>query len=271
MLMNLYILFFVSLPEAFLNLIIFLLFAGTKSNLKVNRSNVIRFTISLIAMLVATSIIRPLAQNVVENVIAHCIAYIIIISLLYKLRLWHSAISVVFTMLLFSTIENSYYPFIIAYISGGIDNFTKHYQLFVLYSVPNRILQVMIIFFLYKYEILLVTKISRQFHYTFVISTFILVFVEYFFGFIFYSYFNVFSLLQQITYAVALVLMVVFFNYLMFMTIYVTIGKIITNGFSQYQELEYDAKSAFLLINSLIKSNRVDEAAKLIDDLNRCE
>ena len=116
--------------------------------------------------------------------------------------------------------------------------FAKHYELFIIYTIPCRIIQVSIILLLWKYEILLITRIDRRFHKTFIISSFILVFVEYFFGYIFYSYFNMMPLLQQILYASALILMLVVFNYLMFKTIYVTIGNIITNGFTQYKELE---------------------------------
>lgn len=267
MVMNLYILFFISLPEAFLNLIIFLLFAGAKNKLKINKSNMVRFVISLVAMLVATNVIRPLAQTVVVSIILHSLTYILIVMLVYRLELGHAALSVVFAMLLFSTIENSYYPFIIAYISKGIENYLKHYQLIVVYAMPSRILQLAIILFLWKYEILLVARISKQFHKTFIISSFILIFVEYFFGYIFYSYFNILPLFQQIIYALALVLMVIAFNLLIFKTIYVTIGRIISNGFTQYKELEDNAKLAFDVLYNLLKNSKIGEAIKLIEEL----
>lgn len=267
MVMNFYILFLVSLPEAFLNEIIILLFAGAKERLTLNKDNVVRFIICLVSMLALTSFIRPVVHNVIENILASSIIYIFVFALIYRLRLVHAALSVIFAILLFSTIENSYLPFIVAYVYKGIENFSKNYHLFAIYSIPSRILQGLTILYLWKYEILLVTKISKQFHKTFIISSFLLIFVEYFFGYLFYTYFNVIPLLQQILFAVAIVLLVIIFNYLMFKTIYVAIGKIITNGFTQYKELEENAKTAFELINNLIKSNRNDEAIKIIEGL----
>lgn len=267
MVMNLYILFLVSLPEAFFNAIIILLFAGAKERLKFNRGNIIRFTICLVSMLALTNFVRPIARNVIENVLISSVIYIFIFALIYKLKLAHAALSVAFTVLLFSTIENSYYPFIIVYICKGIENYMKYYQWIVLFALPTRILQIIIIVFLGKYEILLVTKITRHFHKTFIFSSFILIFVEYFFAYTFTNYFNLMPLLQQLIFASALVIMVIVFNYLMFKTIYVTIGKIITNGFIQYKELEENAKMAFDIINNLIKNNKNSEAIELIEGL----
>lgn len=268
MVMNLYILFLVSLPEAFLNLIIFLLFAGAKNYLTINRANVIRFAVTLVVMLTATYIIRPHIPNIaIISIFAHSFIYIVLITLVYRLKVIHALLSVIFTALLYSMIENLSVPFIITYISKGIEDFTKNYQLFPLYSIPTRIFQVLAVLYLWKYEILLVTRISRQFHKTFIFSSLILVVIEYYFGYVFYSIFNTISLVQQIIFAIALILLVVAFNFLIFKAIYITIGKIITNGFSQYKELEDNAKLAFDAINNLIKNNRTSEAIEIIEGL----
>lgn len=267
MTMNFYILPFISLPEAILNAIIILLFAGAKNKLKINKLNVIRFIICLILLLTSTYLIRPLARSVIENIFLNSIAYIIILTIIYRLKFSHAALSVLFTILLFATIENLYFPFIVAYISESIEAFQQNYHLFPLYSIPSRILQVAIITYLWKYEILLVTKINRRFHKTFIFSTSILVFVEYFFGYIFYSYFYTFSFAEQLIYALSLIIMVIVINILIFNTIYVTIGKIILNGFNQYNELEEDFKMALGVIYNLIKNKEIKEASNLIEEL----
>lgn len=271
MIMNLYILFCISLPEAFLNGIIILLFAGAKEKLKPTKINILKFITFIALSLALTSLVRPLARNVIENILISSVVYIFIIAIIFRLKLIHAALSVLFTILLFSTVENSYYPFIVAYISKGMENYMQHYHWIVLYALPTRIFQMIVIAFLYKYDILLVTKIDRKFHKICIFSSFILIFVEYFFAFIFSIYFNMLPLLQQILFAGAIVLMVIAFNYLLFKTIYVTIGKIITNGFSQYQELEDNARLAFNLIHNLLKNNNQDEAIELIERLNAKE
>jgi len=267
MAMNSYILFFISLPEAFLNLVIFLLFAGAKEYLKVNRPNVIRFAISLAAMLVLTYIINPYISNAIVKMLIHCIVYIMIIMLTYRMKLSFAALSVLFTLLMFSAIENSYFPFVIAYISKGIENFLKNYHLFVIYSIPTRILQIVIILYLWKHEILLVTKVNRQFHKSFIALSILFPCVGYFLNYIFYTYFTLLPLFQQILFALVIVILAVSFNYLMYQIIYVALGRIITNGYARYKELEENAKLALDIIGDLIKENRNNEALELIEDL----
>lgn len=268
MVMNLYILFLISLPEAFLNAIIFLLFAGAKNKLKINKVNIISFTISISAMLVSSTIIRPIAQNVIENIILHILAYIIIFSLVYRLNFSYTALGVVLTMLLVSTISNSYFPFIIAYVSKGISNFSKNYHLFVIYQIPVRIFQIIVILYLWKYEILIITRISQRFHKAFIIVSFILIIIEYSSAYLFYTYFNILPLPYQIFNAFMLLLLVTIFNFVILQTAYVAIGDILTKGYSQYKELEYNAKFAFEEVNNLLKNDKVNEAIELINELN---
>ncbi len=268
MVMNLYILFVISLPEAVLNAIIIILFAGAKSKLQINKSNILRFTVSIIAMLAATTIIRPLAQNVIENVLMHTVAYMILFVLIYRLKLGYAALSTILTMLLESTINNIFVPFVIAYISGGPKNFSEHYQFFVVYAMPQRIFQCLVIGFLWKYDILMITKISRRFHKTFIILSSIMVLVEYVYAYMFDTYFDTQPLVYQITNAIILVMLVTVFNLLIFKTIYIAVGDILTKGYSKYKELEENAKSAFARVNTLLKDNRTAEAIMLIDGLN---
>ncbi|OGO82409.1 MAG: hypothetical protein A2Y21_07740 [Clostridiales bacterium GWC2_40_7] len=268
MVMNLYILFLVSLPEAFLNLIIILIFAGQKEKLKINRQNVIRFIVSLVAMLTASYIIRPLIPNIpVINIILHSLAYIIILTIVYRLKLIYSILSILFAELLMTTFENMYVPFIIAYISKGIENFSRDYQLYVIYAIPTRIFQVLVIAYLWKYEILMASKINRSFHKAFILSIIILVTIENFIAYIFYTMFNTLSLTHQILFAVALVLMILTSNFIMFASIYIAIGKIIQNGYTRYNDLEENAKVAFDIIRKLIKADKASEAIEIIDNL----
>lgn len=267
MVMNLYILLTVSLPEAFFNLIIILLFAGEKDRLKINKSNIIRFSISLTGMLVASCIIRPLVPNVVVNTALHTLSYILILTIMYKMNLFNTLFSIIFALLIFSTVENLYLPFIIAYVAKGMESFARNYYLYPAYAIPSRIVQLIIIYFLWKHEILLVTRIDRQFHRIFVTSMTILLFVEYFLGYIFSSCFGNITFIQQITFSIALISAVIIFNLLVFKFIYIAVSGIIIKGYKQYAEFEDDVKFVFGKIQTMLEDNKIHEAINLIKEL----
>lgn len=267
MIMNLYILLLISLPEAFLNIILILLFAGKKEKLKLDKNNIMRFTIALVSMLLVSNFIRPIVPNVVINMLLHVIAYIVILKLVYNIDLKYITLGVLFMVLVLSSVENLYIPYIITYVSKGIENFSNHYPFYVVYSMPYRIFQIILIRFFWKHQVLLVTKINRRFHNFFIISTFILIIIEYFLNYLFYSYFNVMTLSHQISLSLSLILMVTVFNYLVFKFIYIAVSDIVTNGYKQYTELEENVKYALNEVEELLKMDKVDDAINLIDKL----
>lgn len=268
MVMNGYILLFVSLPEAILNIIIFLLFAGKKESLKINKPNAIRFVITLGLMLASSAFIRPKAPNVAVNMCVHLIAYVAIIVIVYKINIQYAFLSVGLAMLTYSTVENAYTPYVIVYLLKGMENFPKEYLMFPIYSLPIRISQLIVIWFLWKHEILLVTKMDKRFHTNFIFTTLILILVEYFFVFIFYTYYEIMPLHHQIVFSIALCVMAIAFNLLIFKLVYNAVYGIVKKSYTYYSELEDNVRHAFNEIRRMLKDNNVEEAIKLIDELN---
>jgi hypothetical protein len=261
-------LFLVSLPEAFLSLILFLLFAGEKEKLKFNVSNIIRFIGSLVLMLLASEFIRPKAPNVIVNMALHLLAYIIIILVVYRIKLSYAILSVGFAMLIYATAENAYVPYIVAYVYKGMDNFATGYLMYPVYSLPIRIAQLIAIWFFWKHETLLVTRINKRFHKDFIVSTLMLLLVEYFFLFLFYTYYEIMPLAHQIAFSIALCTMSIMFNLLVFRLVYNAVYGIVNSGYKHYLEFEEDVKNVLNEIQTLLKENKAYEAIKLINELN---
>ena len=269
MVMNLYILFFISLPEALLNLYIMLRLAGESKKLKFkNINNTLRFLITIALMLLGSWIIRPLAPNVVINILLHSIVYTLLISLIYKTNLIKSAFCVSLVLLLYSTVENLYIRFIIAYISHGIENFNSNYQMFIVYSLPYRFAQIAAIIFLIKYEIVLdIAKIDKSFNRLFVICMYLLTCLEYCFSYLFDMYFEKMSLFHQIIFSIAISIMAFITSLLVFKFIYIIVRGLLTGGYKQYQELEMDSKYAFKKVYTLIKDNNINGAEEILENL----
>ncbi len=267
MVMNLYILFFVSLPDAVLNSFILLLFIGEKDKLKINAKNILRFTGAIALMITASWFIRPISGNVAINMTLHNIAYVIIFFGIYRLNIVYSALGVVFSSLVHSALENLYIPYIIAYAYKGMEAFSQDYHMYVLYSLPKQIVQVLIIKFLWNNEILLITKINKYMHKIFVAFSFVLIFIEWFFVYIFYTYSNRMILYHQIIFSLCLLCMVILFNLLTFKLIYISIKGVVTKGYIKYTELEENTKFMLEELNQMLKANRVDKALKLINEL----
>lgn len=265
--MNLYILFFVSLPEAFLNLIIILLIAGEKDRLKINNSNVIRFVVTLILMLAASWFIRPIASNFVISISLHIIAYTLIMFLIYRMNIMYALLGISFALMLIVTTEVLYFPYIITYVHHGMENFTKAYPLFLPYSLPDRIVQVIVIRFLWKHDILLATRINRRFHKLFIASFLILTIIEDVFYLIFVTFSDKMPLSYQIAFSVGLFVMAVVQSFLIIKFIYLALGGVLVKGYGKYVELEENVKFAFDEIRNLLEEKKVDDAIKLIKEL----
>ncbi|RCX13775.1 hypothetical protein DFR58_1163 [Anaerobacterium chartisolvens] len=267
MVMNIYMLFFLSLPEAVLNLIIMLLFAGSKGRLKINKANILRFTISIVLMLTASWFIRPASPNIITSVILHQIAYVLIILVVYRLKFTYILLAVSFTYLASSTMENAYTPYIITYICNGIESFQNAYHWYVLYCLPTRAIQIASAVFLWRYDIMVATRLDHRFHKNFISCALILVSLENAFAFIFYTYWHTMSLIYQTLYSVSILLMVFGFNFAVFKLLYDTIGGIISKGYRQYTELEESARYAFDKIETLLQCNKINEAVELIQEI----
>lgn len=265
--MNVYILLLVSLPEAFLSLIQFLLFAGKKDKLKINKPNIIRFVISIVLMLGASNYIRPAAPNVAMNMALHITAYVVIITLIYRLNVPYAILGVAFTMLIYSSIENAYLPYIVAYISKGWGNLEKQYMLYPVFALPNTICRIIIVWFLWKYEIFIVTRINKSFRKMFMYTTLILILVEYILFFLFNTYFDIMPLTHQIAFSITLVLMALGLNLLVFRLMHKVVVGLVQKGYEQYTDLEDAAKYAFNEIQKLVKEKDYNGVDMLVDKI----
>ncbi|ACL75319.1 hypothetical protein [Ruminiclostridium cellulolyticum] len=265
MVMNLYILFLVSLPESFLNLIIALLITTRKEDLKVNKRNVIKFSTTILLMLLSTWIIRPISPNIITSVTLHTIAYSLIFMLVYKMKLIYALFGISFFLLIITTTEILYAPYVITYIFKGMANFQNIYHWYVLLAIPQRIFQVIVIVFLWRHEILLATRINRRVHRLFLASFLLLLFGEQLLYFVFLTVFEKMQLVCQITFSVSVFVIVSVLNILMFKLIYTVINGLIVKSYNKYCEFEDDVKFALDEIRSLLANNQVDEAVKLID------
>lgn len=265
MVMNLYILLLVSLPEAFLNLTIALLITGYRKNLEINKQNIFKFTISLALMLCSSCVIRPVSPNVLISVTLHAIAYTLIFILVYRMKPIYALFGTSFFLLIMSAIEVLYTPYVITYVFKGMANFENAYHWYVLLSLPQRIVQVLAIVFLWKHEILLATKINHRFHRLFIILFLLLTFGEYSACYVFFNIFDLLPLVYQISFSISLFVIVLVLNILMFKLIHMVIGSLLQRSYKMYTDLEDDVGFALNEIRALLVNNQVDEAVKLID------
>ncbi len=273
--MNTFMLLLVSLPEAFLNLMLILLFAGQKNCLKLKQQNIIKFCITLVLMLVSTWFIRPLAPNIVVNTLCTTVAYIVIFLIVYRLNVGIIALSVTSILLYILAIENTYIPFVIAYHAKNLTEFFGSNLTLLLCSIPERVLQVLAIALLWKYnEALVITSINKKFRMILIPCNIIIFSTEEFFSNIFVKFFNSFSFFEQIIYAVVLLMLILAFNTLIFAYMYIALKGVMILGFNRYQklenkyqELEDNAQFAFDEVYQLLKNNNTENAVTMLEEL----
>ncbi|ACL77090.1 hypothetical protein [Ruminiclostridium cellulolyticum] len=265
MVMNLYILLLVSLPEAFLNLIIALLITGRKENLKINTQNILKFTAAIVLMLTSSWVIRPISPNILTSISLHTVAYSLIYMIVYRLKPIYALFGSSFFLLIITTTDMLYISYVITYIFKGMVNFQNAYHWYVLLSSPQRIVQVIVIAFLWKHEILLATRINYRFHKLFLASFLLLTFGEQLLYFVYLDLCDKLTLIYQIMFSVSMFVIVLVLNILLFKLIYMVIGNLLQKSYKMYTDLEDDVGFALDKIRALLVNNQVDEAVKLID------
>jgi len=268
MVMNLYILFVVSLPEAFLNITIALIITGYRKNLKINKQNIFKFSIAILLALFSSWIIRPVSPNVLTSVALHIIAYSLIFMMVYRMKPAYALLGTSFFLLINTAIEVLTIPYVITYVFKGMANFQNAYHWYGLLSLPQRIVQVLAVVFLWKHEILLATKINYRFHRLFVIFFLMATFGEHLSGYVFLAVFDKLSLMYQILFSVSMFLTIFAINMLIFKFIYMGIGRLLQKSYSMYTDFEDDVRFALGEIRTLLVNKQVDEAVKLIDYIN---
>lgn len=269
MVMNLYILILISLPEAILNLYIMLRLSGQNSKINIkDKKSIAKFLLALVLMLCTSIVIRPFSPNVLVNIILHSLAYTVIFWFVYRINMIKSAFCASLVLMLNSAIENLYIPFVVAYISKGYDNFFANYKLFAIYSIPYRIAQICIALWINKYEIVFdMAKINKRFYKIFIVFMYVLILLGFSFALIFYNYFSSMSLFFQVLFSFSISTMVFMTSFLVFNLIYLALTGILTGGYKQYQVLEEEAKLAFNKIYNLLKNRNVTDATTLLEKI----
>ena len=268
MAMDLKILIFLSFPEAIFNLMIMLLVAEEKGRLKFSKSNLIRYFSALILMLTASYFLRPLATNFAVNALYHCIAYTLILMLVYRINLFKGLYSTTIFYLLYASIELSYLPFIVVYITKGMDNFFSNIPFAFLLCLPLRLLQFAVVVFLWKYNIVFtITNINKKFRLKFSICGIMLGSAETYFAYILSTYFDNYTLLHKVSYSIILFIMVIGFNSLVLSFLYTAAEQLIVGGFNKYKEVETEAMFAFKEVRNLLENNDSKRAIVLINEL----
>ncbi|MDP4094116.1 MAG: hypothetical protein Q8920_12225 [Bacillota bacterium] len=262
----------ISLPEAFLNLIIVMLIAGSRELLRFNKGNAIRFFFSLGFMVLSSAVIRPLISEIVQNMILsfliHTFIYAIVIAIIYRMNFRKSFLSVLLMGFTFMTLENVYIPFLVVYVFKGQENFYAHFINVFLASLPERLVQMGLIIFLWKYQFAFaVTRINKKFYNFFTVFIFVLSICEAYFSFIFTMYFPELSLENQILFSITLISSVVVFYLLVYRFIYITIKGLITQGYKQYKELEDNAEKAITTVHTLLENNDFESAKNFVRNL----
>lgn len=275
MAINTFMLLFISLPEAFLNLILILLFAGQKNRLSINQQNIMKFSITLLLMLVSTWFIRSLSPNVAVNALCTTAAYIVILLIVYRINVGITALSVTTIFLYIVAIENTYIPFIITYHAKNLTEFFGSNLTLFLCAIPERILQVLAIALLWKYnDVLEITRINKKFLRILIICNLIIYSSEEFFSYIFVQNFNNYSFLVQIIYAIVLLMLILAFNVLIFAFMYIALKGVMILGFNRYHELENkyreledNAQYGFEKIYEHLKNNDNENAMNMLEEL----
>lgn len=218
-------------------------------------------------MLTATCFIRPVAQSVAVSMTLHIAVYIIILLSVYRINIQYAILGVIFALLIRSTVENAYFPYIIAFASKGWANFQQQYVLYPLYTIPDFLSSIIVIWFFWKYEIFMIFKINRSFHKLFLYTTSILLSVEYLFYYLFYAYSDKMPLAHQIVFSTAMLVMTLGLNLLIFKLIHKAVVGFVQKGYTQYSDLEEAAKYAFIEIHKMLKDKNYDGAINFIDEI----
>ncbi len=233
--------------------------------------------ITVIFMLFATTIIRPLSPNVIVSMVYHIIAYTIIISLICKTNLWTMLFSTITTMLLMSTIDNLYVPIVTILLGKGINEYMQNIFVMFALSMPVRLFQILGVIFLKRYyNILEFTNISKKFRKVFIFCNIIIISAEYYISNSFVNHFGLYSKIEQVFYAVAIFTITITVNFLVFTSVYLSVKKVMIVSDRNYRklqgnmnELEENAKFAFNEVYRLLKDkdDNINQATILLEKI----
>ncbi|MCX7748258.1 MAG: hypothetical protein N2645_15430 [Clostridia bacterium] len=274
---GLMMLLILSLPEAIINLIMIITVSEKSDVLQLNIKNTIRFVITIALMLTATCILKPLSNTVLLSYLVNIFSYTIIICIMYRINIGILLFCSSVVVLLVSTLENIFIPFVITYVTHGVEAYFNNLPLMFLCSLPIRGLQVYGIYIINKYKaVLIVSRFDKKFRIFFVVCNLIILVTQNVFSKMYIDNFNDTSLLLQILYAaclLAIILTVYIFIYSFMYSIAKGIIKRMDDSYKKleykYSELEDNTSIAFSKLHSILKNNNVEEAINVIESILR--
>ncbi len=223
---DLFMLIFLSLPEFLLELPLILLISGEKEKLKFNAKNTIKFSMAIALMLSATWLIRPHVSNTVQSIACHTVAYVLIILVVYRIHPFRALLGVTWAILYVDTLENTFIPFVIAYISKGLNNFYGSNITLILVSLPVRTFQFLAVRYFYKNdEYLNAIRSEKKYSIIFAVSCYLMTLSEVFIAYVYYTYFDKFSFMVQLLFSCALLILMISFFMAIFGFIYIVVKK----------------------------------------------
>lgn len=265
---SLFMLLCLSLPEAVLYLPLMLLFAGEKEHLNFRqKGNIFRFVVAVVLMLLTTIFVRPHIISVPLSAFAHYLAYIIILRIIYNISLHRAFFSITLIASFCILFENLLIPFVIIFFAGNQENFMQNNMAMLISSIPIRLFQIVTILFMWKYYVIFVsTKLNKRIYLllSFILSAIFI--AELLLSYLLVSYLGIMSGVHKIFYVLSLLLMV-FFNFLIFKLIFEVMKWMVEGGTKQYQSLEDDSRWFFEKVDSLLSENDVSGARALIGKL----
>ncbi|GEM_PF-2541348 len=266
---TLFSLVFISLPEAVLNMVLFLLFSGKKKRLELrNKENIAAAVITLVLMLLTTLTVRSFAPNVVINVLGHVVAYILIFTFVYRLDIRVSVFSISLITMLMTIIENLYIPFVIGYLIGNVEAFFSNQANLLLVSLPARVLQLLAILYMWKYHIVFVSvRLNRKLDVLLPVVMFGFCVPELCISFYFANAFANLNLTQQIIFSLALFLLMLM-NLLILKLVFEVAKWAIEGGTRHYEELENASQWLFEKIDNYLQDGDIDGAKNILNRLN---
>ncbi len=276
---DLFMIVFLSTPEAVLYLPMMLLLGQQKARLKLNKPNAFRFVATVALMLAVSWFIRPLASSPAVSTAYHAIAYILILIIVYRMSFGTAFLSVSMAIQFLYMTENTIVLFAVTHISKSAIAFLGSSITMLMFSIPIRILQGLAAYFLSKYyEVFEISKVSKKLGILFATCNLGSAVIGFFFSHIYTQIFNTLSFTNQIIFALGLLLLFFLQLTLIFAFMYMTVKDVMWGEYHRYrgqrmkskmelQEMNDNIEYAFNEIHSILKKDRdIDKVVSILED-----
>lgn len=140
--MSLFSVMTVSVPEAFLNIIIGMLIVGKKEYLSLNKANIIKLLLSIFCFVGSSWAFRSVFQIGALTVLPQIAIYITTLSLIYRMHVLRSFLCVLSMVAVLISIELTFVPMFFAYMQKTVREIYNSDILRLLGSLPERFVQI---------------------------------------------------------------------------------------------------------------------------------